>query len=203
MNWERENTGQIKLQQRLGYWIQRYAKDETFHKYLEIGSWNGRGSTICFAAGLHDRIGVTFYSLEINTSRVAESRQFWTPFPVVNIRHGRILSELPDIHSVHSDIVENWHSDDEFHFRSAPFIDVTDYKPEVVLLDGGEYLTYFEYQQLKPYAQVFLLDDTCVPKCKRIVEELEKDAEWSLIECGDDRNGWAVFQRNQNISKKD
>ena len=205
MNWERENTGQIKLHQRLGYWIQMYAKNESFQRYLEIGSWNGRGSTICFAAGLQHRdpSSFTFDSLEINSSRVAESHSFWKQFPYVNIRYGRILRDLPNVRSIHSEIVEDWKADDEKHFHTAPYIDISSYEPEVVLLDGGEYLTYFEYQCLKPYAKVFLLDDTNVAKCKRVVEELEQDKEWTLIERGDDRNGWAVFQRNQNISRND
>lgn len=207
MNWAQENTGQIKIYQRLGYWIQMYAKNTSFERYLEIGSWNGRGSTICFAAGLQDRdpVTFTFHSLEINPARVLESQQFWNPFPYVHIGYGRILNELPNIRSIHSDIVDDWRLDDETHFNVAPFIDMSTFAPEVVLLDGGEYLTYFEYKYLKPYAKVFLLDDTNVAKCKRIVEELQADNEWVLVESGNDRNGWAVFQRetHQNISRND
>lgn len=201
MNWERMNTGQIRLYQRLGYWIQSYAKNTDFQRYLEIGSWNGRGSTVCFAAGLYDRnpTSFTFQSLEINASRVQESIECWKGFPFVKIVHGRILPELPDIRSIHTSIVNDWQLDDEQHFFTAPFVDVG--SPDVVLLDGGEYLTYFEYKLLKQSAKVFLLDDTNVAKCSRIVVELLADPEWYLVEKGDDRNGWAVFQRHQNISK--
>lgn len=205
MNWAQENTGQIRLYQRLGYWIQMYAKNTCFERYLEIGSWNGKGSTICFAAGFQDRhpVPFTFHSLEINPARLVESQQFWKPFPYVQIGYGRILNELPNIRSIHSDVVDEWRLDDETHFNVAPFIDMSAFAPEVVLLDGGEYLTYFEYKYLKPYAKVFLLDDTNVAKCKRIVEELQGDNEWVLVESGNDRNGWAVFQRetHQNMSR--
>lgn len=197
--WQAHNIGQIKLDQKLGMWIEKYAKDTTFSRYLEIGSWNGRGSTICFAKGFSQRnLGVIeFHSLEINKDRVEESQSFWKTIPHIQIVHGRILPELPDITHVHTDVVKEWQLDDEHHFESAPFVDASDYNAEVVLLDGSEYLTYFEYKLLKDTTKVFLLDDTNVVKCRKIFEELLADPNWKLIDSGNDRNGWAVFQTTQ------
>lgn len=195
---ENMNTGQIKLHQKLGKWIETYAKDENYHRYLEIGSWNGRGSTVCFASGFENRkLDFEFNSFEINPERLAESKNVWYTRPHIQIRYGRILPELPDVRSIHKNVVEEWQSDDEKHFKNAPFFDVSVYKPEVVLLDGGEYLTYFEYKLLKQYTKVFLLDDTDVAKCKQIVEELSADENWKCVDIGHDRNGWAVFQTVQ------
>lgn len=198
MNWDSVNTGQIKLNQKLGQWIQRYASDNTFHRYIEIGSWNGRGSTVCFASGFQSRRqDFEFKSFEINESRFQESRSVWKSIPSIQIHHGRILETMPDVRSIHTNIVDDWQHDDELHFSKAPYFDIDTYKPEVALLDGGEYITYFEYQRLKPYVHVFLLDDTDVAKCKRIVDELNADPRWRCVDSGHDRNGWAVFQTNQ------
>jgi hypothetical protein len=189
MNWESINTGQIKLNQKLGQWIQRYAMDTAFHKYIEIGSWNGRGSTVCFASGFQSRHeDFEFKSFEINESRFQESTSVWRSIPSIQIHHGRILESMPDVRSIHMNIVEDWQRDDETHFYKAPYFDIDSYKPDVALLDGGEYITYFEYQRL---------DDTDVAKCSRIVDELSADPNWTCVDSGHDRNGWAVFQTNQ------
>lgn len=192
------NVGQIGIHQPFGKWIEHYAKDTQFQRYMEIGSWNGRGSTICFGLGFLGRDdSAMLHSFEINQERYVESSTFWEHNPRIRIHNARILPELPDVRSVHSSIQSEWQADDERWFKSTLYVDATALQPEVVLLDGGEYITYFEYQLLKPHARVFLLDDTAVDKCKRIVEELSVDPKWKCVASGTDRNGWAVFQTNQ------
>jgi hypothetical protein len=199
MNWESINTGQIKLNQKLGQWIQRYATDTTFRRYIEIGSWNGKGSTVCFASGFHSRgDDFEFKSFEINEARFQESKNVWKSIPSIQIHHGRILETMPDVRNIHANVAEDWQRDDEYHFSRSPYFNVDNYKPQVALLDGGEYITYFEYQRLKPYVTIFLLDDTDAAKCKRIVDELSIDLDWKCIDSGHERNGWAVFQKVTN-----
>jgi hypothetical protein len=195
--WIHLNTGQIKLYQPLGQWIASVASNTLFTRFLEVGSWNGRGSTICFAAGFEKRnTPCLLKSFEINVERANESKAVWNGrMSSIEIIHGRILSTLPDVKSIHSNIVESWQADDERSFLDSPFIDVSDFKPEVVLLDGGEYITYFEYKLLEPTTHVFLLDDANAEKCRRVCEELTANPKWKLVDRGDDRNGWAVFQR--------
>ena len=191
------NFGQIRIDQPFGKWIEAYAKDTRFQRYMEIGSWNGKGSTICFGMGFLDRNdSAILHSFEINQDRYVESSEFWQHNPRIKIHNARILPELPDVRAIHSSIQTDWQADDERWFKTTPYVDAVALQPEVVLLDGGEYITYFEYQLLKPHARVFLLDDTAVDKCKRIVEELSADPQWKHIASGKDRNGWAVFQRN-------
>lgn len=192
------NMGQIQARHPFGQWIETYAKNIAFQRYLEIGSWNGKGSTICMALGLLNRNdGALLHSLEINQERFVESSTFWAHNPRIRMHHARILQSLPNVRSIHSNIVDQWQKEDEDHFQSASYFDPAEFAPEVVLLDGGEYMTYFEYQVLKPYARVFILDDTLVEKCKRIVEELSADPAWKLVASGSDRNGWAIFQTRQ------
>jgi hypothetical protein len=100
------------------------------------------------------------------------------------------------IGTIHSQVEYQWHKDDVDNFKTASYFDVKNFKPEVVMLDGGEYMTYFEYLKLKDIAKVFLLDDTSVAKCKRIVEELSNDPSWDLIAGNQyERNGWHVYEK--------
>jgi hypothetical protein len=203
MDWASYNTGQVQLTQGLGQWITRYAANPAFTRYLEIGSWNGRGSTICFGAGFEHRPSAyDFRSMETSPERVAESRSFWAFNPKIQIFHGRILKDedIPTFDMVHSalgaEIVASWHAEDMSNFRVAAFQDMVEFRPQVALLDGGEYMTYFEYLVLKDMVDVFLLDDTSITKCKRIVQELSADAGWEWVAGSSvERNGWQVFQR--------
>jgi hypothetical protein len=202
IDWASMNTGQVKLNQSLGSWVQKYAEDTRFSRYLEIGTWNGGGSTVCFAVGLSSRSDKPkFISLETDTTRVSEATLVWKDSPYVEILHARILddSSIPTfemVETVHSNIQYDWHMCDIHNFRGASYFDVDEFNPEVVMLDGGEYMTYFEYIRLKDIVKVFLLDDTSVAKCKQIVNELSSDPSWNLVAGNQyERNGWHVFEK--------
>lgn len=192
----KNNTGQVQVQYPFGQLIQRYAEDPRFQRYMEIGSWNGKGSTICVGIGfLARRDTPVLHSLEINRERYTEASAFWEHNPTIRIHHARVLSELPDVRTVHSSIESEWQADDERSFRGADYLNPEEIAPEVVILDGGEYLTYFEFQKLKQFAKVFILDDTLVAKCKRVDKELSADPDWNLVASGTDRHGWAIYER--------
>jgi hypothetical protein len=46
---------------------------------------------------------------------------------------------------------------------------------DVILLDGGEFTTYYEFQLLKNRCKILMLDDINVDKCKLIVSEILAD----------------------------
>lgn len=200
----RMNTGQIKLNQGIGKYIIKYANDLRFNKYFEIGTWNGGGSTLCVIAGLLRRSDTVYFkSIETNIEMYKSARTLLHDFKDANIEliHGRIFKddEIPQfetIKRVHNNINRTWHEEDVINCKSAAYYDVNTYMPDVVILDGGEYMTYFEYLKVKNSVKVLILDDTSVSKCKKIVEELINDKSWKLIDCNPhERNGWHVFER--------
>lgn len=202
-----ENTGQIKLTQELGQWISRYASDERFSRYLEIGTWNGRGSTCCFYDGFTKRKSpYSLQSYEIAKSRVDEAKSIWKHVPEIQILHGRMLQdhECPvyeRVKEVFPHLTLSWHTEDIQNFWSCSYVPMNN--PEVVLLDGAEYLTWFEFQTMKNMESihVFLLDDVYTEKCPRIFAYLQSHPDWKLIAKGEDRNGWAVFEKITSSSE--
>ena len=161
-----------------------------------------RGSTVCFAAGFQGRRdSPILQSLEIQPARIQEAAELWKFTPSIRIMHGRILPDektptFEVVSAIHTDIHRDWHHEDLNHFKNSPYISMSEFNPEVVLLDGGEYITYFEYLEVKGTARVLMLDDTAVAKCKRIVEELNADPAWSCVAGSfTERNGWHVFER--------
>ena len=71
---------------------------------------------------------------------------------------------------------------------------------DVILLDGGEFTTYFEFQLIKNRAKYLLLDDINVAKCTKIVEEIKSDSKkWEIIEENKrTRNGYLICKNLNN-----
>lgn len=205
-----ENTGQIKLVQPFGQWIAKYAADTRFHRYLEVGTWNGRGSTYCFAQGFASRgDSPVLQSYEISPSRVEEARQVWKSHSHIRILHGRVLRDdqcpmYREVLKSFPEVVESWHTEDVRNFWACPY--VAPENPEVVLLDGAEYLTHFEFDRVfkeMSGVRVYLLDDTCAAKTYRINLYLSQHPEWTRVAYSDtERNGWAVFERITSSSEE-
>jgi hypothetical protein len=206
-----ENTGQIKLSQPFGRWISTIAADTRFQRYLEIGTWNGRGSTCCIYDGFSRRSDTPMLqSYEIHAERANEARALWKSVPSVQILHGRVLQDhqcpvYREVTKMFPEVVESWHSEDVRNFFQCPYVPPND--PEVVLLDGAEYLTQFEFDRVfskMPSVRVYMLDDTCAAKTYQINAYLRARPEWTRIAYSDtERNGWAVFERCQTEESPD
>ena len=68
---------------------------------------------------------------------------------------------------------------------------------DVVLLDGGAYTTYFEFQMLKNRCNYLLLDDIRNVKNKKIVKILKDNpTHWAILEEDwNNRNGTLICKR--------
>lgn len=196
-----ENTGQVKLAHPFGQWISKYSADQRFTRYLEVGTWNGCGSTCCFYDGFLRRTdNPVLQSYEIFKARADDAKNIWAPVSSIQIIHGRALKdhECPTydaVQKVHPVINPQWHSEDIHNFWSCPYVAPND--PEVVLLDGAEYLTYFEFEKFRHMdsIRVFILDDTRSAKNPHAYRVLSESPEWELVVEGSDRNGWALFEK--------
>lgn len=198
-----ENTGQIQLVQPFGQWISKYAADIRFTRYLEIGTWNGRGSTCCFYDGFSTRRDQpTLQSYEIHKERATEAAGLWKSVPQIQVIHGRVLRDYQcpmyrEVTQTFAEVSEAWHTEDVRNFWSCPYVPIQD--PEVVLLDGAEYLTQFEFDRVFkdcPSVRVYMLDDTRTWKTPFINKYLLEHPEWTRVAYSDtERNGWAIFEK--------
>ena len=61
--------------------IEKYASDCSFKNYLEIGTWNGLGSTKAFNNGFIKRIDdYKFYSLECNKDKCMKNQMIFMKY---------------------------------------------------------------------------------------------------------------------------
>jgi hypothetical protein len=202
--WSMQNKiGQISLNTKFGKLIYEYAKNNEYKNILEIGTWNGLGSTKCFIEGLLSRQDdFNFYSLECNEDKCSMAKKLYQQIENVHILNEVILNELPsNIYKIFPEILTNsdynyWNKIDFANMKDKHLFLEREKLPEyfdILLLDGGEFTTYYEFQILKNKCKILMLDDTNVQKCKLIVEEIKNNLDkWEIIEENNERNGFLI-----------
>ena len=200
-----KNVGQISREHDIGKFIYNYAANNNLVNFLEIGTWNGLGSTKCFIEGLKNRnTKFNFYSLECNTDKYNFAKKLYENIENVHILNEVILNEMPnDMYEIFPILLTNetfkyWNDVDFENMKNKNLFlnrdDIPDFY-DVILLDGGEFTTYYEYNKLKDKCKLLLLDDTNIHKCKKIVEEIKSSNNWKILLESDERNGVLVCER--------
>tara|TARA_R100000152_G_C6781965_1_gene217809 strand:- start:5018 stop:5653 length:636 start_codon:yes stop_codon:yes gene_type:complete len=204
-------SGQINRRTALGEAIFNIASNTSYKSYLEIGTWNGQGSTKCFLDGLLPRDDEwSFYSLESDPSFYNQAINFWSDVeknPKVNLLLGRIIDEdeLIDINNLKKqDPVKKeypiWKQNDLNNYQQVE--NIAHLLPEffdVILLDGGEFSTLAEFHKLKNKCSIFILDDTNELKTKECQLLLEASPDWVACERDDyDRHGYSIYKKISN-----
>ena len=197
----KHGEGQVAPGTSLGDFLMNVAKDTQYAKYLEIGTWSGMGSTRCFHLGFLERTGpFVFKSLECNKEKCEMAAMHYTEYPYIQILNSTVVpaSAIPstdELKMMFEGLVEHWHDVDMENLATCTLLEDRDF--DVVFLDGGEYTTYFEYNELVtkcPSLRMIICDDTNMNKCKKVREELLASADWKiLVDRPDDRNGWCAF----------
>jgi hypothetical protein len=202
LNAWKQGEGQVAPGSVLGNFLMKVAKNTDYTKYLEIGTWSGMGSTRCLHLGFLERTTpFVFKSLECNKEKCEMAALHYKDYPSVQILNSTVVraSDIPstdELKLMFNDLVEDWHKIDMENLATCSFLEERDF--EVVLLDGGEYTTYFEYKELvkSPTLRMIICDDMNTNKCKKVYEELFASSEWKIIEYHPiDRNGWCAFVR--------
>ena len=216
-----KNIGQILDDNTLmSKWIRVLAIDPNNKTFLEIGTWNGLGSTRIFVTLLEFRnelgklrqvsmlpdakeyFDYTFYSLECNEDKSRNAANYYSKFKNVYMLNEVLFNELPS--NFDEIFPEGRHDrrnviDLDNMVKCKLFLD-RDNLPDifdVVLLDGGAFTTYFEFQMLKDRCNYLLLDDIRNVKNKKIVKILKDNpTHWAILEEDwNNRNGTLICKR--------
>jgi hypothetical protein len=184
--------------------IQQYAAKSEYKSFLEIGTWNGLGSTKAFVDGFKDRTDdFIFYSLECNKDKWADASKLYAGNPKLQLLNEVLWNEEPrDFYTIFPQCLTNsmykhWNEVDLINMKKCNVFLNRPNLPEVfdvVLLDGGEFTTYYEFQLLKKRCKILMLDDIAVDKCKKIVAEIEADPQWHILKRSNVRNGYLIAE---------
>lgn len=192
-------SGQINRGSRFGEIIYSYASNPEYKNFLEIGTWNGQGSTRCFIDALLNRTdNYVFVSIEASENFYQQAYEFNKNVlsDKIKILHGRIVEENELIHRNISDHRKGWLEEDINNYNECKNIwdEINNYY-DVVLLDGGEFSTFSEFKKLKDKTKVFLLDDIREIKNTDVVAYLSSSSEWEEVMSANERNGFSVFKK--------
>jgi hypothetical protein len=191
-----KHVGQVKNNSLLANIINKLCNEKDNKTFLEIGTWNGYGSTKIFVNSLSNRTDTLFYSLECNKEKSEFASNLYKDKHNVFILNETINKELPnDISLIFPELLNNkqysyWNEVDVNNMKQCNlFLERKDIPDifDVIFLDGGEFTTYYEFQILKTKCKYLLLDDTNTNKCKKIVDEIYSN-----------KNKWEILVHNKN-----
>jgi hypothetical protein len=174
--------------------------------FLEIGTWNGLGSTRLFVSSLTKRTDSwSFYSLEANCDKSNDARKLYQGVKNVYILNEVITHDYSNIHDIFPELLTNstynyWNYVDVENLKNCELFLERKELPElfdVVFLDGGEFTTYNEFHILKNKCKYMILDDVNTCKCARIAQEIrDSPNEWKIVlDCPNERQGIMIAKK--------
>jgi hypothetical protein len=195
-------AGQINRGSKLGEAIYNLAKNPEVKTIVEIGTWNGCGSTKCILDGvLESGKRKEVISLECNKLRHEEAKinLGFIP-PTFKLIHGTIVTAeelIPILPTLENDTLKGWLTEDINWIKNTPY--VLDRLPEridLLIIDGGEFSGGLEFSRLHGHARFIILDDTNAIKHKSTKDFIKsKPTEFRIIEDNiTDRNGYLICE---------
>ena len=210
--------GEITLNDAFGKAIASVIKRFNFRYNLEIGSWDGTGSTQCFIDGMLPlEYPKKLYCLEICVARCKILTDTVKKHDFINIINMSSITAADwlvkdfdtDIWNSPYNKIETRFSKEEvlswyqgngkvLAGQTKGFLKECHEKFDAVLIDGGAFTGYSEFMLLKDRTRCFFLDDVHRAfKCNQIYQELLATKSWSLLyDFPDIRNGACVFVKS-------
>lgn len=200
------HPGQINLDTQLGKKIFNLVFENNFENILDIGTWNGLGTTNCILSALEKKNNFTtkLFTVELYEEMYEIASNNLKNFSKLEnfiMLNGRIIDYEEIFWFDHKTLnfsedahARLWFTEDLKRLFNAKSIkNLLPEKIDLVILDGGEYTTYPEWVYLKNKIKYFILDDTKTLKCSKIREEVLNNKNYSIIEDNlSERNGYLI-----------
>lgn len=191
-----KRSGQIHSDGSLGRWLTATASDLAVSTIVEIGAWEGNGSTRVLREAVRGRFNqVSIVSIEASKPRFIRAQRRNRPYPFVKLIWGTVIS-IEDLNT--QDLTGDegkWLKDDVAALKNCPnVLHELPQSIDLLLLDGGEFSTVAEFQLLSTRVTKWLiLDDTNTRKCRTIAATIRTGmTPFVPIVDSDDRNGFMV-----------
>jgi hypothetical protein len=191
--------GQMSLNSEVGRMLHAICSLAENKTIVEIGTWNGLGSSKLIAKGvLAGKTQAQVFGLEIDEKRYKQSIKNLRKYTFFNVIYGRIL-ELEDLNYDNLNFSEReWIKLDSKNLVKAKYVlEQLPKQIDVLLLDGGEFSSKMEFEVLQDRGIKWLiLDDVNVRKNKLVLIEAVNSGKFRQIWKSDERNGTAILIPN-------
>lgn len=196
-------------------------KAYNLRRVLEIGSWDGTGSTSCFIEGMENLQDKLLVCLEINTDRyndlVENTKKYdWVKcYNESSISYDSLMyrdfddiwnspfNGLPRQYNP-KEVVKSWFEADVQKLKQTKrgFLEKDQSFYDAVLIDGSEFTGLSEFNLLKDRVNFLFLDDVFHAfKTKEVADILLKDSQWDYLKYSESvRNGFMIFKRKNLIN---
>lgn len=203
--------GQINRGSNLGEIIYHLCLQDDIKVIVEIGTWNGMGSTKC----VYDSVSVKkedflVYTLECNEEFYNKCLENYKNLPKLdnfNFILGTIVEPEENIDPISNfddrffqqysrKIQSTWRNEDvENCKKTKNVLDIIPEKIDLLILDGGEFSGLSEYQKLKDRSTYFVLDDTNVIKNYEVANLIRNSSDFQVLHDSNERNGFLVAKK--------
>ena len=193
--------GQINRGSKLGEIIYNLSRQLDVNNIVEIGAYNGGGSTKCIYDAVIGKLNKYVWSLECNRLRLEEAK-INLGFLTSNFKliHGTIVDYkelLPIMDTLENETLKTWLKEDLDWLRVTPnVLNQLPNKIDLLIIDGGEFSAQKEFDKLWEKSHYIILDDTNAIKNKDVRKFiLSKPNKFRIIEDNIvDRNGFLVCE---------
>lgn len=189
----------MKVDHVIGRWLSHLVSLDSVHDIVEIGAFNGRGSSflLCRAVRGDQALSKRIFGLEANYDRYLSAKRFLGFFDFYQLLWGRVIeeSDLDDRALEGNEVL--WLQEDASNLRKCPnVLSLLPTRIDLLLLDGGEFSSFAEFSLLKDRCMGYVvLDDILTRKNAAVFDALIGDSQFCLIDQSSERNGIAVFRR--------
>ena len=168
-------AGQVNPDSAFGNLIMDIASQSEYTSFLDVGTWNGQGTTRCLYDSVGERPGVQIYSVESNATMYEEAVSFWTPCPPSlhllygTLSKGGMTAEEIRAHPLFNDVEVHFNIHYEQDCKDLEAAPIVDLPPQIdmVILDGGEFCGAADFRQASLLCpKVIALDDIRIMKNK-------------------------------------
>ena len=190
-------SGPINRGSFLGEYLFSLATCPEIKTVVEIGTWNGQGSTICLKEGIAGKSDAVLYSVESNKHLFDVASKFHKDATNVKLIYGRVVDPVNiAVPENVSEMQMHWFQSDLADYYNCPCIlSALPEKIDLLLLDGGEFSSDFEFQMLYPRATHIVLDDVNPRGSIKFVKTTpfinQHQSQFEMLAyLKNDRNGW-------------
>lgn len=193
--------GQINLNSQAGLTIYNTCRLKDVQTIVEIGTWNGHGSTKCVYQAIKNTKKKLF-SFETDYLKYLEAYSFYEDKPEINIYNGFISDKFVDLDALDSrfftdysvEIKKQWFQQDLLNIkRTTCLLHKIPEKIDFLILDGGEFNSFYEYELLRDRSKYIFCDDTNPPCIKNYAVRLDlMNNQKILIDNSNERHGFCL-----------
>lgn len=194
-------NGQIDIKDKAGEFIYKITSNCCVNSIVEVGTWNGRGSTQCVIQGLKNKKSFSFFTVECDKFQYELALEVKPNLSDVHFLFGSIIDYNRDLS------IENlgsfdprereWLDLDIKCLKEAPnVLNLLPNEIDFLILDGGEFSTRAEMLLLKDRSNIIMLDDTkCRKNNQNRLDLLSDDGFDKIFDDLDYRRGLSIFKR--------